>query len=82
MKSVLGFALAASMSIFTTAVVAEETNTNSIVAKCKSEASSEEIPAAELQNFLRQCLQDYGVSEGDVEKAMKGVGSMPKKEED
>jgi len=82
MKSVLAVALTVTLAVFTGVVVADETNTDNIVAKCKSEAGSEEIPAAEVQQFLRQCLQDYGVSDADAEKAMKNVGSLPKKEED
>lgn len=82
MKPVLAVALAISLAVVSGAVMAEESNTASVVAKCKSEASSEEIPAAEVQQFMRQCLQDYGVSEAEAEAAMKSVGSVPKKEED
>jgi len=82
MKSVLAVALAATLAVFTGSVVAGEESAANVAAKCKSEASSEEIPASELQQFMRQCLQDYGVPEADLEKAMKGVDSVPKKEED
>ena len=82
MKSVLALALAAGLLAVTTSAMAEEADMGTIVAKCKSEASSEEIPAGELQQYLKQCLQDYGVPTDQLETAMKSVGAMPKKDED
>jgi len=83
MKPVLAVALAVSLAMTTgMAMAVEENNTASLVAKCKSEAASEEVPASELSQFMAQCLQDYGVPEAEATKASSNVGSMPKKEDD
>lgn len=83
MKSVLSVVLALAISAFAGNVLAiEDADSNSLIAKCKSEASSEEIPSADIHQFMKQCLEDYGLPAAEMEAALQNLPAPAKKEED
>lgn len=74
MKSILSVVTLTVLSLATATVAfADEMTPTQILQKCKKEAISEEIPAADISAFMHQCLEDYGVEPAEIDTLLKEV---------
>ena len=87
MKSVLSIIFVTLLTgAMASAAVAEEMNLGQVVAKCKTEAASEEVTSDKMSSFMRQCLEEYGIESADIDSAVQdslpeGSEAQPSKDE-
>jgi hypothetical protein len=70
MKLVISVVFAALLaSVLVGVASADELTPAQISAKCQQDAANEEIPGDEVAMFVRQCLEDNGISSATTESA-------------
>lgn len=72
MKLVMSVVFAALLaSVMVGVAFADEMTPAQISAKCQKDAVSEEVPSDEVAMYVRQCMEDNGVSSAEAESAPK-----------
>lgn len=59
--------------LFVMPAVFAEDSPKDIAAKCKAEATENEVPANEMRKYIADCLTEYGIEAADAEAILNDV---------
>ena len=78
MNSKIKFAITAIIAgVLVTPLAFAEVTPKEIYKQCQSNASEEMIPLGQMQQYLRQCMEDAGIEAADVDSTIQEMMPAP-----
>lgn len=79
-QSLLIVSLVAGLGAMPTVFAAE--GAKDIAAKCKAEATENEVPAKELRQYVSDCLSEHGIEAADAEAILNEIAPAQESADD